>query len=144
MPKQPPKVVSKKRREQMRQWRAANPEKAKESTRKAQAAYARRHPKRIMLKAARIRARKKGIPFSITEHDFEVPEKCPVLGIKLVRGEQSGHSDASPSIDRIVPELGYVPGNVAVISGRINRIKCDATLEEIQALAKWLKKMLPK
>ena len=36
----------------------------------------------------------------------------------------------SPSLDRIVPELGYVKGNIRVISNRANHLKSDATLEE--------------
>lgn len=42
------------------------------------------------------------------------------------------------SLDRIVPSLGYVPGNVAVISHRANRIKSDATADELRAVADWL------
>ena len=55
---------------------------------------------------------------------------CPVLGIPLVIGE-GACSDNSPSIDRIIPELGYVKGNIKVISRRANRIKNDATPDEL-------------
>jgi hypothetical protein len=44
-------------------------------------------------------------------------------------------SDASPSLDRVDPRKGYVPGNVRVISDRANRLKGDRSLSEIQALA---------
>jgi hypothetical protein len=43
--------------------------------------------------------------------------------------------DASPELDRIVPSLGYVKGNVLVVSRRANRIKTDATVEELQQVA---------
>jgi hypothetical protein len=47
---------------------------------------------------------------------------------------------ASPTLDKIIPELGYVRGNIAVISHRANRIKSDATLAEVLKLAAWLEK----
>lgn len=43
----------------------------------------------------------------------------------------------SPSLDKIVPELGYVKGNIVVVSLRANQIKSDATIEELQAVAKF-------
>jgi len=53
-----------------------------------------------------------------------VPEFCPVLGIKIVPGRQGkgkATEDNSPSLDKFIPEKGYVPGNIAVISWRANR-----------------------
>ena len=44
----------------------------------------------------------------------------------------------SPTLDRIVPSLGYVPGNVVVISHKANSIKSNATAAEIRAVADWL------
>jgi hypothetical protein len=38
-------------------------------------------------------------------------------------------------VDRIVPELGYVKGNVIVVSCRANRIKSDATPDELERIA---------
>jgi hypothetical protein len=49
-----------------------------------------------------------------------------------------GVNDNSPSLDRKTPELGYVRGNVAFISTKANRIKSNATTEEIFAVAKYL------
>jgi hypothetical protein len=84
---------------------------------------------------AKKRAKLKGVPFEITKDDIIIPEVCPILGVKLERGAGAGnYIDTSPSLDRIVPELGYVPGNVAVISMRANRIKNDATAEELAAV----------
>lgn len=42
--------------------------------------------------------------------------------------------DRKPSLDRVVPSLGYVKGNVRVISFRANRIKSDATADELRAV----------
>ncbi|MFN3573641.1 MAG: hypothetical protein ACK4TR_08950 [Phenylobacterium sp.] len=90
----------------------------------------------MMLRAARSRAKRAGVPCTITVGDIVIPSHCPVLGIPLVRrlGKKGG-CDQSPSLDRIVPELGYVPGNIVVVSRRANRIKNDATIEELRAIA---------
>lgn len=87
-------------------------------------------PARFLLSAAKARAKSRGIPFDLVVGDVEVPKMCPVLGIPLVIGE-GACSDNSPSIDRIIPELGYVKGNIKVISRRANRIKNDATPDEL-------------
>lgn len=46
-----------------------------------------------------------------------------------------GGGDNSPTLDKIEPALGYVPGNIIVISGRANRLKADATIDELRAIA---------
>lgn len=92
---------------------------------------------KVLLTAAKIRAKKKMLPFSICVEDFlPLPEYCPALGIKLNYGGRVKHGfvNDSPSLDRIKAELGYVRGNVQVISWRANRIKSDATLEELQKI----------
>jgi len=45
----------------------------------------------------------------------------------------------SPSIDRIVPALGYVRGNVALLCWRCNNLKRDATAAELQKVVDWMK-----
>lgn len=92
---------------------------------------------KILLVAAKIRAKKKTLPFSICVEDFlPLPTHCPVLGIKLNYAGQvkRGFVNDSPSLDRAIPSLGYISGNVKIISWRANRIKSDATLEELQKI----------
>lgn len=91
-----------------------------------------------MLKAAKARAEKKHIKFDITPDDVSIPDICPLLGIPIIRGEGKA-SINSPSLDRIIPSLGYVRGNVWVISNRANTIKQDATIAEIELLARSLR-----
>jgi hypothetical protein len=99
--------------------------------------WAKNNPKSIMLKSAKLRASKLNIPCTITLDDIEIPKRCPVLGIELIHGD-GGILDASPSLDRILPSQGYVPGNICVISNRANRIKNDASLADLLKLTKWL------
>lgn len=108
-------------------------------------AYERKHreanPEQYMLRAAVNRAKKAGYVCTITETDIVIPEFCPLLGLKLERGT-GRHRPGSPSLDKIRPELGYVPGNVWVISHRANELKRDATLAELQMLVERLASVL--
>lgn len=94
----------------------------------------------IMLDRARLRARKKGIECSIKISDIVIPEYCPVLGIKMKRNYGGISSANSPSLDRIDPNKGYTKDNVAVISMKANRIKANATADEILKVYEWLTK----
>lgn len=87
-----------------------------------------------MLARVRTRAKAKGIVFNLEAEDIVVPRKCPVLNKPLSVGEGKAH-DWSPEIDRIVPSKGYIKGNIIVVSRRANRIKTDATPEDIQKVA---------
>lgn len=101
-------------------------------------------PERFLLYAAKHRAKSAGVPFDLIPEDIRIPATCPVLGVALVRGRGRGRAtDWSPSIDRVVPELGYVRGNVEVISMRANRIKNNATLEELEAIVDYLARRVP-
>lgn len=141
----------------LRQWRADNWERSKELRQKWES----RHPEKIakyrattrdrwrgtprqLLARAQARARRYSIEFNLTEQDINIPEYCPALGIRFTTKSVRGGHDASPSLDRLIPELGYVPGNVRVISKRANKIKTDATLEEIRAVCSWLEAELKK
>jgi hypothetical protein len=86
--------------------------------------------------SCRYRAARKGLDFTIEVEDVIVPALCPVLGIPMKIG---GDKSDSPSIDRIDSKKGYVKGNIIVISHRANRIKTDATWEELLKIANWLK-----
>lgn len=91
--------------------------------------------KKALIRAAKARAKKKGIPFDITIEDFTLPEKCPLLEIPLTVGYGSSQEN-SYSLDKIIPDLGYVKGNVWVISNKANMIKNNASLEELKLLVK--------
>lgn len=89
------------------------------------------------------RAQAKQLPYDIDIgyllSIFPEDGKCPALGIILVWGDADGRGN-SPSLDRIVPELGYVRGNVRWLSQLANQIKSDATTAEICAVADFLRK----
>jgi hypothetical protein len=96
--------------------------------------YRRKNPITFMLTRAKMRAKERGLAFELVAGDITIPEHCPVFGLKL-RVADGIADDTSPELDRIVPNKGYVKGNVIVVSRRANRIKNDATPEELQRLA---------
>lgn len=104
-----------------------------------------RDPKRWvvrMLTKVRHRCKKNGLPFDLEPADVTVPSACPVFGTPFVFGGSAGKKDwNSPSVDRIDPSLGYVKGNVCVISTRANTIKNNATEDEILAIAAYIRKV---
>ncbi len=95
----------------------------------------------MLLSLARQRSKKTGIPFSITEKDIVIGKKCPVLGVLYKTGKDHIPHQHAPSLDRIDPKQGYVPGNVVVISRMANTIKHDASFEQIGKVYRWLKRL---
>lgn len=83
---------------------------------------------------------RRGIPFTIEFDQIEQPEFCPILGLKLNYGWSGEHrrDDAKASFDKVVPVLGYVPGNVFVISWRANKLKNDMSLSELKKIMNYI------
>lgn len=88
-----------------------------------------------MYRRAEMRANINGILFTIEKEDVIIPEVCPILNIPFSFNER----ELTPSLDRKVNELGYVKGNVFVISGRANRLKADATIDELEKILQYMK-----
>ena len=136
------------------EYRAANREQLREAAKAARQAdperyraYARARYRRqrinngrgLLLNGAKRRAAIRGIEFTVTVDDITWPTHCPVLGCEL--SYSGGKRDNAASLDRRDNNKGYVPGNVYVISGRANRIKSDASLEELLKIAQYLQMM---
>jgi hypothetical protein len=92
-----------------------------------------------MYYAAKARARRKGIKFTIKLADIQIPDTCPLLGIPL---RLEGHRRDSPSLDRLDSSKGYTPKNVWVISQHANTLKGNGTLAELKTLVRNLEKRL--
>lgn len=98
-------------------------------------------PQYRLWRSAKSNTKKDGIKFSLTLRDIIIPEKCPLLLVDLVFNAK-GYNDYSPSIDRIDPNKGYIKDNIWVVSHRANKIKNDATIEELFRIALNLKKFV--
>jgi hypothetical protein len=93
------------------------------------------------ISALRHKAKKLGMDFNIICEDILPPTLCPVFGMPLrLLGGRDGFQALpnSASVDRVDNKLGYVKGNVRVISNRANLLKKDATVEELRKLADWI------
>ena len=107
-----------------------------------------RNPKKLQIANAcahaRARAKRLGLPFDITTTYLQsiAGDECPIFGTPFIWGQSKkgpGYTlDNGPQLDRIIPELGYVEGNVAFISQRANRIKDNGTMVEHYAIADWI------
>lgn len=91
---------------------------------------------RTLVNGARSRAKKGGFDFDLNFKDLPLPDVCPVLGIPF--DSTNVTTPNSPSIDRLDPNKGYVKGNCVIISHMANRIKSNATPNQIRAVADWV------
>jgi hypothetical protein len=147
-------LVKERQRVSKRKWYASHKDEALkrvdgyknmhlEQNRVRQKKYRDSHKDKLWLGAVKQRAAERNIPFDIEESDVVIPEFCPILGIPLFRsGKQA--TDNSPSIDRIIPMLGYTKGNVQVISKKANSMKSTATYDELIAIGKWAQAQIDK
>lgn len=92
------------------------------------------------LKSARIRAKNIQLPFDLDkEYLLQIwTGKCPVFGFDLTFATNRSNPDNQASLDRILPEMGYVRGNVIFISNLANRIKNSADSNQIKQVLDWL------
>jgi hypothetical protein len=81
----------------------------------------------------------RGVEHSICIQDIPTPEFCCYLKLKLVYRENPGkkiRTFDTASIDRIDSTKGYIPGNIQIISDLANRMKQNATIDQMLAFAK--------
>jgi len=98
-------------------------------------------PEAQILIRAKKNAKAFGREFTLELMDIVIPSQCPVLGMPLVLSHKHVKDD-SPSLDRLDSTKGYIKGNVWVISQRANRIKNDATLDELRKLVQALERKM--
>lgn len=92
-----------------------------------------------MLRRCQNRASEKGFPCTITLEYLKTLycEICPLLEIPLNwNSHAEGRDEFTPSVDKIIPELGYIPGNVRIISNLANMMKSYATKEQLLTFSK--------
>ena len=106
------------------------------------------HPKTDVehwIKRSRCKGRKQGNTrkeLSVDYYRTLISTHCPLLGVELIYKKFEGHRtpDNYATLDKIDPKLGYVEGNVQIVSFRANTLKNSATLKELQTIvANWEK-----
>ncbi len=101
------------------------------------------HTKQSLLLAdIKRRCKNSGEPFDLDISDIVVPEFCPAIGLRL-DWNAGLRADNLPSMDKVVPALGYIKGNVRMISFRANRLKNNASLVELQGIISYIKTHQP-
>ena len=80
-------------------------------------------------------AKKNGCNFDIISEDIILVKRCPILDIELDYNNNK-ICDNSPSIDKIIPSLGYVENNIQIISVLANKMKSNATPEQLITFSK--------
>ena|SRR5208282_5065311 len=87
------------------------------------------------------RSRRRGYESDLDLQDLpDLTDTCPVLGLKYNKGSLKD-KNSSPSIDRKNSNLPYLKkykNNLVFISHRANRIKSDASIEEIKMILNYL------
>lgn len=83
------------------------------------------------------KAKRQNVQIAVKFADLNFPEFCPVFGIPLDY-LLTKPMDFWPSFDRVNPSVGYVSGNVCVISIRANRIKNNGTADEHLRIWKYM------
>jgi len=110
-----------KRRAAQHAWSAANREKRRAFSRN----YDEAHPEVRAVCNAHRRAKRYGVPFTLTRadaHELLAPMRCSATGLPLAHSKGQP-SALSPSIDRVEPARGYVPGNVRLVCQRFNELR---------------------
>ena len=103
------------------------------------------HPQLKMLSDAKIRAKKRGLEFDLTEEYLISIDRdtCPYLFIPISWGAGKGLRQAdSKSLDRIDSAKGYTRDNVIICSWKANRLLSDASLSDISLLAHNFRRIL--
>ncbi len=138
MPYKDKELDKQKKAERWERWSKKNPEKANARAREWRA----RNPKYMLAHSAQRRAKRDGIECEITKDNCpDIPDHCPVLGIKLeARNDgKKGPLNSSPTLDRRDPTKGYTLDNVCVISHAANRLKSDMTIEQLEKILAYMK-----
>lgn len=100
-------------------------------------------PEYYMWLGARDRCKVSGRQFDIEPSDIVIPEFCPIFKFPLQVNKGKLQFN-SPVLDRINNDLGYLKGNVWVISSKANLLKGNCTLEEIIMMGEWAKNEISK
>jgi thymidylate synthase ThyX len=97
--------------------------------------YRKDNPKEVKFNRWKSSAKRRGLDFNLEFEDIVWNDVCPYLGIEL-NYQTDGESGSKASLDRIDSSLGYIKGNVQVISNKANVMKNDADSKEIIEFAK--------
>ena len=85
--------------------------------------------------ACKQRAAISELEFDLEVEDIVIPKTCIYLGCTITNIYGEGRVWSNASVDRIDPDIGYVKGNIQVISDLANRMKQNASVDQLIAFA---------
>jgi hypothetical protein len=95
------------------------------------------------LRNIRYRSQRRGYETDLDISDIpELTDVCPVLGIRYNKRGNRKQQDSSPTVDRKNPNLPYLKkykDNLVFISFRANRIKNNATIDDLEKILFYLR-----
>lgn len=109
----------------------------KETKKKQEEEYYLKYPEKAILRSAKQTAKVKHLEINIELSDIVIPSVCPILKIPFSFNRREGKRFNGPSLDRINPSKGYIKGNIWVISDLANRMKNNATIEQLKQFGEW-------
>ena len=96
---------------------------------------------KVMFGMCRKKSEVKNLPFDLTldyiRSIWPKNDSCPILKTPFEIAPKGSNRNTSASIDRVIPSKGYTKGNVVIISMLANRIKNNATAEQVQAVGNY-------
>ena len=101
---------------------------------------------RTMLHQAKRRAKNQNIPFSLSIEDLDslYVTHCPITLQPLDWTREFVTNalphDNTPSLDKNIPQNGYIRNNCAIISYKANRLKNNGTLDEHRRIVQYMAK----
>lgn len=126
-----------KRRDANARWRSRNPNKRTE--------YMRHYDKnrgtqKRLFRSAKQRAKNEAVIFSLEVQDVVVHSYCPICNVEMKPSSKKGGTSFSPTLDKVIPEKGYVKGNIAVICKLCNSTKGSGSAELHRKIADYIER----
>jgi hypothetical protein len=105
--------------------------------------YRQAHRAADLVRHAKKRAERRNLPFDLDQHLTDLDNRldvgvCEITGVPLIVSVGNGRGPMNPSLDRIVPSLGYVISNVRIVAYALNTAMGNWGLDPLLILAKAL------
>lgn len=101
--------------------------------------------KGYMIRNSKWSAKRRNHEFNLNIEDIQLPEYCPLLGIKLYYNfEKRTHFNSynHASLDRIDNSKGYIKGNIIVLSRLANAMKNEADFDQLLTFSDNIKSLI--
>lgn len=122
-------------KQKSKDWRARNVDYIKEYEKTANMRLTKQ------LVGLKRRARARNLEFNLIREEIVIPVACPVLGIPLEQIKDRTRvkkNNNTPTFDRVDNTKGYTKDNTRIISWKANKLKSNASLEELKAIVTYI------